>query len=269
MAKSVDIGKTGSKTPDETSRPLIVGHKAAVNADPMLNKVEESSEQAPELVPEAAPEATQAPAKTTVMKKITPLTPAESTKATPDKKPETSKQEESKTEEASEATDKAEGDAAQKQEVGDANGTSSGIGSDELYNRLIKEKTYFLNIKNAAGRKRATNALLLLLGGVLLICAVAYVAMDAGYIKAPFTLPIDLIKNTTTEPTPTPVPTVTKKPTPTPSVSTTPTPSVSATPAPSVSPTATPTPKASATPTPTPTPTSTSTPTPTSTPITQ
>jgi len=177
-----DVAKPGESKPDETSRPVIVGHKM-LGRDPMV------SDGNSEKTGTDSPKTADIPSRTA--KKIEPLraeeqseSPASSTKtAEAAVKPEEVKPEDN---------DAAVVDAVLEQTDKKKNKDSE-VDDQKMaeIQKLIDSKKYFVPIGSPARKRNAGIGALLVL---IVLVGAAVAAVDAGLLLPGTTLPFDLIK---------------------------------------------------------------------------
>lgn len=227
--KSVmDVSKPGKSPADATARPIITGH--AMMKDPMVTDdkvpLEGVTEDVPVTSESNTPEEKEA-APSTSHKVIQPLTEETEDKSEEpatdkddsEEKPETA--EESKPEEKKEespVTEDAVVDAVLDQ-VGDKKEETKESEEErkrqEVVDKLIEEKKYFVPIDQVHTRRNNRLALLVL-GALLPVIIGLGLAADAGVINLGFKVPFDFIKDKTAPSTQTSVttqPTTTTTPT--------------------------------------------------------
>lgn len=232
--KTMDVSKPGKSVPDISSRPVIVTHRPMVedpmvkpeaNADTEVAKTPDEAEKAVVRGPKVILPMSEQP-KTEDSESV----PAETPVITPEESPkepdvtdqpaeETNTEETEKSDESDDTTESTESsEASEEAETSEANESNEEavVGAiagqvelngkkknDQLSeeekakiearNKLIEDKTYFLPI-GAVTKKRKNQRAVLFLFFMIVVIFSAYLAADAELIKAPFVLPIDLIK---------------------------------------------------------------------------
>lgn len=172
----MDVAKPGETPAEATSRPIIVSKKPAVK-DPMVNEKEEKAPEAD--APSLSPSVSK--------KKIEPLSSASKPTEEPaEKKPE----EKPDTTIATPDTDELIGE--EKQEAVESKVDEEATKRQELVDKLIAEKKYFVPIGAAQHKRNSVTAVILFL--VLVAIVGVYLAIDANLIKTDISLPFDLIK---------------------------------------------------------------------------
>jgi hypothetical protein len=180
-----DVEKPGTTPADATSRPLIVGRGPAMK-DPMVNEAKPATEEV----------VTPQPVPSTKKKTIQPLTEQPKEEAAskpgpaspdPENNPEAEEPDSEVTLAEEEKTAKsAADDAAQKL-------SEEELKRQELVDKLVAEKKYFVPI-GAAQKKRTVRNTALLFVMFILVVSGAALAIDAELIQTDITLPFDLIK---------------------------------------------------------------------------
>jgi hypothetical protein len=173
-----DVEKPGTTPADATSRPLIVGRGPAIK-DPMVNEAKS----------EGAEQAVSQSISPTKKKTIQPLTE----QPQPEKQPEATPQPETETEEI--APDVAPSEETVKSEAAQAAQKLSEeeLKRQELVNKLVVQKKYFVPI-GAAKKRRTAHSITLLFIVLVLVAGGALLAVDAELLQTDITLPFDLIK---------------------------------------------------------------------------
>lgn len=200
-----DVDKPGTTPADATSRPVIVGHGPTMK-DPMVTADTKDTDND---TPSAA-KLRVAPKKV-----IAPLSPEEaSVEETPQEpvseevdpeKSESTKETPAKTEPAKPESPKPADDSASDSAVVDAvldqaNVTkhadiedNAAVKRQELVNKLVAEKKYFVPLATAQHRRNNKIAIIVLAATLPLIVG-GLLAVDAGIIETNVQLPFDLIK---------------------------------------------------------------------------
>jgi hypothetical protein len=211
----MDVSKPGKSPADATTRPIITGH--AIMKDPMVNEEPANMEGVTEEV--ATPEVSEekvAPAPSTSHKVIQPLESKEEKPEESDTKP---AEEPEKTDEPAQddkketpVTDDAVVDAVLDQ-VGDKKEEIKQSEEDrkrqEMVDKLVEEKKYFVPIAQE-GKRRKNKLALLILGALLPVIVGLGLAADAGAIDPGFKVPFDFIKDKSVATPITQVPVTTK-----------------------------------------------------------
>lgn len=178
----MDVEKPGTTPASATSRPVIIGRGPAIK-DPMVNEATPEGDEQP--TPQQQPLAKK--------KTIQPLTeqPVPEAETKSDVQP---AETDDKPEPAPELTP-AEEEATAKSEAADVAQKLSDeeLKRQELVEKLVAEKKYFVPI-GAAQKKRTVRNTMLLFLSFILILGGALLAVDAGLIQTDITLPFDLIK---------------------------------------------------------------------------
>jgi hypothetical protein len=211
----MDVSKPGKSPADATTRPIITGH--AIMKDPMVNEEPANMEGVTEEVttPEVSEEKVT-PAPSTSHKVIQPLESKEEKPEESDTKP---AEEPEKTDEPAQddkkespVTDDAVVDAVLDQ-VGDKKEEIKQSEEDrkrqEMVDKLVEEKKYFVPIAQE-GKRRKNKLALLVLGALLPVIVGLGLAADAGAIDPGFKVPFDFIKDKSVATPTTQVPVTTK-----------------------------------------------------------
>lgn len=211
-----DVAKPGKTPADATARPIITGH--AMMQDPMVTKDAEEPVATESTEPTEKDKELAAPS--AAHKVIQPLAAQEEAPKEAAKSEEDKPAEEEKTDEPS-VSDDAVVDAVLEQ-VGDKKQETKQSEEDrkrqELVDKLVEEKKYFVPIAHEAA-KRNSKLALIILGALLPLIIGLGLAADAGLVDLGFKMPFDFIKDkqTTSAPlTTTPTPqaqTTTQQPT--------------------------------------------------------
>lgn len=180
----MDVEKPGTTPADATSRPVIISKGPAIK-DPMVNdsNAETIEKEAPLPVPSAK------------KKTIHPLSEQpkdETTEAQPEAKSEPANSEPA---EADVATNVAPTEEEEKAATAEAEAELSEEDRkrQELTDKLIAEKKYFVPIGAAEKRRTVRNTVVLFVVFIVVVAAVLF-AVDAELIQTNITLPFDLIK---------------------------------------------------------------------------
>lgn len=185
-----DVAKPGDTPADATSRPVIVNRNSMIK-DPMVTEPEPATEQPPE--EKLAGESTVEPKK--VIKPLTKDKPETTTGEDTGKASATEAQEATKTD-SDDVSDSAVVDAVldqvaenKQQAVDDAEAKQR----QELVDKLVQEKKYFVPL--ATAQHRRNNKIALIMVGALVPLVVGILlAIDADVIDIGIDLPFDLIK---------------------------------------------------------------------------
>ncbi len=172
----MDVEKPGTTPADATSRPVIITKGPAIK-DPMVN----------EASPEATEKETPLPVPSAKKKNIQPLSeqPEDNTgKVQSETKPEAELAPDLVPTEDEEKAATAEAEAQLSEEDRKR---------QELTDKLIAEKKYFVPIGAAEKRRTVRNTAILLVVFIVVVAA-ALLAVDAELIQTNVTLPFDLIK---------------------------------------------------------------------------
>lgn len=192
----MDIAKTGNTSPDETSRPVIVKNRVVLN-DPMVKqqtpKQTEQAVQTEEKINEPSGEIV------TGKKTITPIHESNDSKAS-NEGDNTKPTDSVNNNQTSDDSENKEANAIVDAVVQQANAKSdSGVEApdktdqrQEVINKLVDAKTYFLPIGQVTRRKQTKQLLWLVV--FLIILAAVYVAVDLELFALPFPLPFDLFR---------------------------------------------------------------------------
>ncbi|MDB5185525.1 MAG: hypothetical protein JWL85_48, partial [Candidatus Saccharibacteria bacterium] len=189
--KSVfDVSKPGKTAANASSRPLILGHKTMVQDHTMVGPEVEKKE-------EAAPEVPEEPMKLPTRSKT--ITPPSEEKETPPKPANDSSQEPEVNPQDLSSSESAVVDAIAEQAAGkkkDGNVSKEDKEKQKALDKLIEDKTYFLNITPPARKRNmraAVISLVIVLVGVVGLAAAA----DAEILNLGFKPPFDFIKKDT------------------------------------------------------------------------
>jgi hypothetical protein len=178
----MDVEKPGTTPASATSRPLIVGRGPAIK-DPMVNDSnEETVEQSKSL-----------PLPSAKKKTIQPITePQEEAEVQSETKPEPASEQPA---EPGVATDLASTEEEEKAATAEAEAELSEEERkrQELTDKLISEKKYFVPIGAAEKRRTLRNTTVLFIVFIVVIAATV-LAIDAELVQTNITLPFDLIK---------------------------------------------------------------------------
>lgn len=196
-----DIAKPGNTPADATSRPVIIG-RGPVMRDPMVNDENEPSQMEPEA---------EKPPLPTTKKVIKPVESDESPAQTEDN-PDESEPSKGKPESDTKPSDESSADkpAETDDEVSDTavvdavldqvddkkEQTAEDKAAEErqnLVNKLVAEKKYFLPLA-AAQHRRNNRIMLIVLVALLPLIVGVVLAVDAGILDIGISLPFDLIK---------------------------------------------------------------------------
>lgn len=171
-----DVEKPGTTPAGATSRPIIITKGPAIK-DPMVNEAKPEDEEQP----------TSARLPSAKKKTIQPLTEQPEPVAQPDIS--------SQTEELPTESELAANEEKTKSEAAEAAQKLSEeeLKRQELVDKLVAEKKYFVPI-GAVQKKRTTRTASLLFIVIVLIIGGALLSVDAELIQTDIKLPFDLIK---------------------------------------------------------------------------
>jgi hypothetical protein len=187
----MDVAKPGKSAPDSTGRPVIIGHKPLLKQDPMVNgdSNKDAEETADEKLAPLHGEKVIAPPEDVPPKEETAEAPAQPAPEPAEEKPEEKPQEETPVGDDSAAVDAVAEQANAKKKDGEI--SEEDIKKQEALAKLVEEKKYFVPINVASRKRNARWSVVILI--LLLLFVGAYLAADAGVVKAPFKLPIHII----------------------------------------------------------------------------
>lgn len=210
--KTMDVSKPGKSAPDSSARPVIISHRPMVQ-DPMV-KADVPSAVEPAVPEEEKPVTHGAKIIQPISITTTPETPVKAKESVVDQpvveeqKP-TEGSEVPKEEEKPAPTESVTDESESSEAIVDAVAGQADIVSKKKQNelteaekakkealqKLITDKKYFLPVGQQQHRKNKRTAILGVLLIILLALGGAYVLIDAGFVKVPFSLPINLINN--------------------------------------------------------------------------
>jgi hypothetical protein len=208
----MDVSKPGKSPADATARPIITGH--AMMKDPMVTEEAVAKPEETEVTPDMETADKEAVAPSAAHKVIQPLAAVPETPE-PTDKPETeeadkpAEPEEPKEEQQPSVAEDAVVDAVLEQ-VGDKKQenklSEEEAKRQEMIDKLVDEKKYFLPIHHERSKKNGKLALVIFAALLPVIVGLG-LAADAGAIDLGFKVPFDFIKDkqavTTTSQTPT------------------------------------------------------------------
>jgi hypothetical protein len=186
-----DVAKPGDTAPDDTSRPVIVGHKSILQ-DPMVTKTDEGNDEAPKAEPTAAVTSTH------TAKIVAPLSEADKPPVEPEKPAEVPVKpievEEKSEDSNSESDDSAVVDAVVEQAGNKAKKIEEEAAAKRAkeLEEIIASKKFFVPISTPKQKRNALAVVMMLV--VIFAGLGAVAAADAGLINLGFNLPFDLIK---------------------------------------------------------------------------
>lgn len=206
----MDVSKPGKSAATATAKPVIVGHGAMIK-DPMVKDTDSATD-----TPAAEPEHLEVRHEKVILQPSAAMSkedkPVDATSPEAEPEKDTAKEPEAKdaSEESPAKTTDNNDDLGSEEAIVDAvagqAGKKSKAQSDkdnaqkELIEKLIREKTYNLPIKQTAA-KRSGRWLMVVMVVALVALLAGYAAVDAGVVKPGFDVPYHLIGQSKSEDT--------------------------------------------------------------------